>query len=152
VGSAAKLAVVEARGSDVAVDYGTPGWVDRVRDALGERRVTLALDGIGGDTGRAVFELIGPGGRMVIYGMASGEPMPLSVRDLFVSGITVSAPIGVLARRPDVMRRLAGQALGDAAAGRLEPAIHPPFSLADAARAHRALEQRETIGKVVLVP
>ena len=35
---------------------------------------------------------------------------------------------------------------------RLTPLVHPPFPLADAAGAHRALEARETAGKVVLVP
>jgi NADPH2:quinone reductase len=34
----------------------------------------------------------------------------------------------------------------------LVPLVNPPFPLADAAAAHRALEGRETTGKVVLVP
>ncbi|MEU1450729.1 zinc-binding dehydrogenase [Streptomyces avermitilis] len=43
------------------------------------------------------------------------------------------------------------RALAEAAAGRLTPALQR-FPLADAAAAHRALESRRTVGKVVLEP
>lgn len=36
-------------GASSAVDYSHPGWPKAVRAALGERPVTLALDGVGGD-------------------------------------------------------------------------------------------------------
>ena len=54
--------------------------------------------------------------------------------------------------RPGGIRGLAQQALAELAAGRLTPLVNPPFALADAAAAHRALEGRGTTGKVVLVP
>jgi len=49
------------------------------------------------------------------------------------------------------LRDLEARALAEAAGGRLVPRI-TPFPLADAAGAHRALEERRTAGKVVLVP
>jgi NADPH2:quinone reductase len=54
--------------------------------------------------------------------------------------------------RPGGIQGLAEQALTELAAGRLTPLVNPPFALADAAAAHRALEGRGTTGKVVLVP
>ena len=42
--------------------------------------VTVALDGVGGELGRAALELLAPGGRLILYGLASGELTPLSDR------------------------------------------------------------------------
>jgi NADPH2:quinone reductase len=150
---AEKVRVVEGLGADIGVDYGADDWAERVRKELDGRQVTLALDGVAGPIGRSAFRLVGPGGRMVIYGFASGEPMPLTVEDLYASGVSVSAGIGSRVQsRTGGIRALAEEALARLSTGRLTPLINPPFALADAAAAHRALEGRETTGKVVLLP
>ncbi|MGH9126662.1 MAG: zinc-binding dehydrogenase [Acidimicrobiales bacterium] len=152
-GGASKAEVVRRLGADLAVDYREASWQERVRDELVGRRVSLGLDGVGGAAGRAVLELLALGGRMVMYGFASGEAIPLTVGDLFTRGISVTSGIGArVAARPGGLRPLAERALAELAGGRLMPLVHPPFALADAAAAHRALEGRETTGKVVLVP
>jgi NADPH:quinone reductase len=138
----AKVAHVRALGADAAVDYSAPGWTDRVGEA------TVALDGVGGELGRAALELLAPGGRLILYGFASGEPTRLTAGDLFQRGITVSAAIGARAR---ATRELEERALAAAGAAALVPAVQR-FPLADAAQAHAALEERATIGKVVLTP
>jgi NADPH2:quinone reductase len=146
-GGAEKVERVRQLGADVAVDYTVDGWPARVPE------VSVALDGVGGTAGRAALELLGPGGRLVLFGMASGQPTPLTAGDLFARGLTVSAAIGPrVLRRPGGPRELEERALAEAAAGRLVPLIGPPFPLAKAADAHTALETRATIGKTVLVP
>lgn len=103
--------------------------------------------------GRTVLDLLAPGGRLVLFGYASGQPTPLDAGDLFRTGITVSAAVGArLMSRPGALRAYADAALDELAAGRLQPLVHPPFPLAKADDAHRALEARATTGKVVLVP
>ena len=77
-GGAEKVARVRALGADVAVDYTEPGWPDRVRAALDGREPTLALDGVGGDLGRAALELLGGGGRIILFGWSSGGPTRLT--------------------------------------------------------------------------
>ena len=139
-------------GATVAVDYSAPGWSDAVREALDGREVTVALDGVGGALGRGALELLGPGGRLVLFGFSSGEPTELSAGDLFARGITASAAIGArIAQRPGGLRDLEEQALAAAADGRLVPVVQR-FGLADAAAAHEAIEGRATVGKTVLVP
>jgi NADPH2:quinone reductase len=151
-GGAAKGAVVERLGADAVIDHRVEKWPDAVRAAAAERRITLALDGVGGAAGRAAFELVAPGGRMIVFGWASGEPMPLAAEDLYSSGVMVAAGIGPrVVGRPGGIRALSAAALEELAAGRLHPLVHPPFALADAAEAHRAIESRTTIGKVILV-
>jgi NADPH2:quinone reductase len=152
-GGAAKVDVVRGLGADIAVDYTSPDWPAAVRSALDGREVTVALDGVGGSLGRGALELIGVGGRLLMFGMASGELLPLTAGDLFARGLTAGVAIGPkLGRRPDGMRDLETAALTAAATGRLAPLIRQTFPLAKAADAHTALETRATMGKVVLKP
>ena len=151
-GGPAKVQRVAQLGATVAVDYSAPDWSDAVRTALGGRAVTVALDGVGGAPGRSALELLGAGGRLILFGFSSGEPTELSAGDLFARGITVSAAIGArITQRPGGLRDLEEQALEAAADGGLVPLVQR-FALADAAAAHEAIERRATIGKTVLVP
>jgi NADPH:quinone reductase len=145
-GGQAKVHRVLAAGAHVAVDYSRPEWAQRVREALVDRSVTLVLDGVGGAQGRAALELLGFGGRLVLFGWASGEPIPVTPEELAERGVTATT-----LQRPADLRSLEDRALREAAVGRLVPAIGH-FALADAAAAHRAMEQRATTGKTVLVP
>jgi NADPH2:quinone reductase len=152
-GGLQKVAAVEKLGAGLAVDYTADDWDDRIRTWLDGRPVTLALDGVAGAIGRRAFELVGAGGRMVVYGFASGEPMRFSVADLYAGGVAISAGIGPrVANRPGGIHALSEQALAELAAGRLKPLINPTFALGRAADAHCALEARATTGKVVLIP
>jgi NADPH:quinone reductase len=145
-GGPEKVAHVRTLGADVAVDYSEPGWTE----AIGE--VTVALDGVGGELGRGALERLAVGGRLIVFGGASGAPIQFDVGDLYRRGLTVSAAIGPrILNRPGGIRELEERALAAAAAGTLTPALHH-FPLADAAAAHAAIENRATIGKVVLVP
>jgi NADPH:quinone reductase len=152
-GGEAKVARARELGAAVAVDYTAADWGARVREALDGRDVTVALDGVGGELGRGALELLAPGGRLILFGFASGEPTPLTVGDLFSRGLTVSAAIGPrILRRPGGLRDLEEQALAAAASGALIPLVGQRFPLAEAAAAHAAIEARATVGKTVLVP
>jgi NADPH:quinone reductase len=151
-GGPGKVRRVDELGVTAAIDYAAPGWSDAVRAALDGRPVTVALDGVGGALGREALELLGPGGRLVLFGFSSGQPTELSAGDLLARGISASAPIGPrIAQRPGGLRDLEEEALAAAADGRLVPLVQR-FALARAAAAHEAIESRATVGKTVLVP
>jgi len=147
-GGSEKVECSSAVGADVAVDYREPGWSDRVRAALGDREVSVVLDGVGGEAGRAAMELLGIAGRHILLGWSAGHPTEITTADLMGRGLTVTA-IGP--RLLPHLRELATRALDEAAAGRLDPVVQH-FPLARAADAHASLEARATAGKVVLVP
>ena len=152
-GGQQKLSAVKDHGAAIAVDYLQPQWADTVRGALGDRPVTLALDGVGGKIGRDTLELLGTAGRLVMFGSSSGSLTELSAGDLYNRGITVSAAIGKrILQRPGGPRPLEHDALHAAAQGRLTPVIGQRFTLADASAAHQAIESRATTGKTVLRP
>ncbi|MFI1004447.1 zinc-binding dehydrogenase [Streptomyces galbus] len=151
-GGAEKVARVRAAGADLAVDYTDPGWPGTVRAGLGDRVPTVVLDGVGGDVAREAVALLGPGGRHLVFGW-SAEGV-LDGRGYVVDGVSEQVLGPAMLSRvggPDPLRTLEEQALAEAAAGRLVPAV-TRFPLAGAAAAHRALQGRGTVGKVVLEP
>jgi NADPH:quinone reductase len=152
-GGPEKALRVRALGADVAVDYREPGWPERVLAALDGRKPTLLLDGVGGEVGRAAFDLLDTGGRIVMFGWSSGEVTPFTSADIAAGSLSVVWVTGPrMMKRYGGLRGLETRSLAEAAAGHLVPLVHPPFPLADAAAAHQALETRATTGKVVLVP
>ncbi|MER6184710.1 zinc-binding dehydrogenase [Streptomyces sp. NPDC001652] len=151
-GGPRKAARVAENGADLAVDYTDPAWPDKVRAFLGGRPATVVFDGVGGEIARHSTELLGPGGRHIVFGWSAE-----GTRDggpYLIDGVSEQVLGPAMMRKaggPDPVRTLELRALSEAAAGRLTPAIHR-FPLAEAAAAHRALETRGTTGKVVLVP
>jgi NADPH2:quinone reductase len=147
-----KVRQVAANGADAAVDYKAEDWTSVLDNALEGREATLLFDSVGGETGRAAFDRLGFGGRMVVFGWSAGKATEATVEDIVGRGLTVSGALGPkLLAKLGGLRTLEERSLAELAAGRLRPAVHT-FKLAEAAEAHRALEQRGTTGKVVLVP
>ncbi|MGA5220215.1 zinc-binding dehydrogenase [Streptomyces cinereoruber] len=161
-GGPAKTALVRENGADLAVDYLEPDWPERVRayldGPLGGRTATVVFDSVGGDAGRAAVDLLGKGGQHVVFGWSGaglhdGEPLAFTPEELAERGITSESVLGpvMIEKAGGDVRNLELAALAAAADGTLRPAVHR-FPLAEAAEAHRALENRGTTGKVVLVP
>jgi NADPH2:quinone reductase len=151
-GGPEKAALVQANGADLAVDYKDPSWPEKVRAWLGGRAATIVFDGVGGDAARESVALLGPGGRHIVFGW-SGEGLH-DGSPYLVEGVSEQVLGPVMMRKaggPNPVRTLELRALAEAAAGRLVPAVRR-FPLAEAAAAHRALENRGTTGKVVLEP
>lgn len=140
-----KVALLQELGADIVVDYAEPDWAEQVG-----RKVTVVLDGVGGEVGRAAMRLLVPGGRMLMFGYSSGQPTEVTTRDLVERSVTVGWSLGPqMLARPGGIRGLAEQALARAARGGWRPLV-TAYPLAEAARAHRDLEERRAVGKVVL--
>jgi NADPH2:quinone reductase len=152
-GGPEKVARVEKNGADLAVDYKDPNWPDQVRHFLGDRRATIVFDGVGGDTARkSVALLTASNAKHLVFGW-SGAGLHDGTPYL-VEGVSESVLGPVMMQKtggPNPIRTLELRALAEAAEGRLTPAVQR-FPLSQAAAAHRALESRATIGKVVLEP
>ncbi|MFE9647412.1 zinc-binding dehydrogenase [Streptomyces sp. NPDC006365] len=151
-GGPEKVARVEKNGADLAVDYKDPEWPDQVKYFLWGRKATVVFDGVGGEVARTAVGFLGPGGKHIVFGW-SGEGLH-DGSPLVVEGVSEQVLGPVMMQKaggPNPVRTLELRALAEAAAGRLTPAVQR-FPLAEAAAAHRALENRGTIGKVVLEP
>jgi NADPH2:quinone reductase len=148
-GGPEKVAQVRELGAQLAIDYLQADWPELLHEQLAGREVTVVLDGVGGENGQRAFSLLGMGGRLLMFGWSGGALIQFTTDDLVNRGLSATWAIG-----PKLMRKLRSletAALQESVDGRWVPLI-TSFPLAKAADAHLALENRETTGKVVLVP
>ncbi len=146
-----KRDVVSEAGAYAAIDYGETGWTDAVLRATSGRPPTLVLDGVGGRLGAAAFALIADGGRYSAHGTPSGSFAPIDPGEAQRRGVDVTTIADLQYGEGGRARHLAA-ILTEIAAGRVAPLIGQVMPLAEASKAHMALEARETLAKTLLVP
>ena len=147
-----KAVAAKAAGLDHAVVLATHG--DPVAEVLrltDGRGVDYIVDGVAGPNFRRNFAMLANRGRVTVFGRAGGLAEPFSPLELLPKAITVSGALmnHFLRSREEVLRK-ADNVWTGVREGWLDPRIHGVLPLADAADAHRMLESRRTIGKVVL--
>ncbi|GAA1696997.1 zinc-binding dehydrogenase [Fodinicola feengrottensis] len=140
---AAKLEMVTKWGAGAAVDYSEPGWTDHLDQPA------VVFDGAGGPLGQAAFEIVAAGGRFSAHGTPAGsftaaDPERARERNITLTGIAEAQVTAAEAVR------FTKRALADAAAGLITPVVGQVYALDDVAQAHRALQERTNVGKVLL--
>lgn len=125
-----------------------------VRSMTGGHGVHVAYDGVGRSTFDGSLASIRPRGMLVLFGGASGQVPPFDLQRLNAAGslyVTRPTVFHYIAERAELLQRSA--AIFDAVShGSLDVRIGATYPLAEAGQAHRALEGRETTGKVLLIP
>lgn len=150
-GSAEKAALVEA-------DHSLHGPFDNlaatVRELTGGKGVDVVYDGVGKDSWSASLDSLKRRGLMVSYGNASGAVPPVSLLDLSRGGsLYVTRPtLFDYIATPGELDHTAGRLFDRMAQGVVKAVIGQRFPLADAGQAHRALEDRQTVGTTLLIP
>lgn len=141
-GEQPKLELARSLGAELAVDYSRPDW------AINLDSFDVVFDGVGGAVGRAAFERLRSGGRLLRLGMASGSFTEVTGAEAAARGVTLvdNAPA-----KPELLRSLAAGALALAAHGELVPTIGQTYPLERAGEAHAAIEARTTLGKTLLM-
>ncbi len=151
-GSAAKLDLARELGADVAVDHTGPGWAEQVR-AAAPGGLDLVLEAVGGGTLHQSLELLAPGGRVVVYGASAGELTSVPVRSLFaLRTLTGFSLLAWRSAQPERARADIAELAGMLADGSLRAVTGTRLPLAEAAQAHRLLEDRAVLGRLILVP
>jgi NADPH2:quinone reductase len=160
VSSAEKAALVRTIGADHAIIYTqTDVESETLRLTHGEG-VQAVYDSVGRTTFDTGLRVLRAQGHMIIFGLSSGPVPPFDINRL--SGITGSENKGSLfltwatlsdyaAKREDLLWR-AKDVLDWIAEGSLKVHIARTFPLTQAAEAHRLIESRQVVGKVLLLP
>lgn len=168
VGSEVKAKVVleECPRARVIV-YSTQDFAKVIREETGGGGLSVVMDSIGGEVFRKSWDLLAPFGRHVLFGAAAAvKPGAIAQlgalwrlrKMLLVSPLamidknrTLSAfNLYHLANRPDVMGEATAALFDLRAKGVLKPRVGLSLPLEKAAEAHRRMQDRQTIGKVVL--
>ena len=154
VSTPAKAEAAAENGADHVVVYAKddlPKVAKRVTDGRG---VDVVYDAVGKDTFEQSLACLRPRGLLALYGEASGPVPPFNVRQLFAAGSVYLTRTGLnaYAATPEERRLRGNDVLSWVARGDFKPRIDSMHGLEAAADAHRAIEGRTTIGKVLLLP
>lgn len=153
VGSVRKAEFCRRLGADVIINYRDEDFVERVRGATDGRGADVILDLIGGPYLERNLAALATGGRLAIIALQGGAKTEINLATLMTGRKSI---IGTTLRaRPAAEKAaiLAGvrERLWPAVeAGRIKPIVDRVLPLAAAADAHRALEDGDTIGKIIL--
>jgi NADPH:quinone reductase len=141
-------------GADATIDYTTQDFEAEVRCLTDGRGVQVVYDSVGKTTFEKGLSCLAPRGLMALFGQSSGPVGPFDPQVLAQRGsLYLTRPtLGHYIASREALLARAGEVLGWIADGSLKLRIGREFPLADAAAAHRALEGRQTTGKVLLVP
>ncbi|WP_424002547.1 quinone oxidoreductase family protein [Haloarcula salina] len=152
--TAEKRSFVAGLGADGTIDYADRDIADAVEEATDGAGVDLVLDGVGGDAFAESLDAIAPGGRIVAYGLASGDvPRVSTPRLIFGNHAVHGYHLGEAADRdPDRVFGAFDPVLSALSSGEVAVQVDRAFDLAEAATAHEHVENRKTRGKVLLEP
>jgi len=140
-------------GADAAVDGAPEGLAERLVEANLGRKVDVVFEMAGGQVFEQSMEALAPFGRMVTYGIASGEPNQVDTGTLMrrtqaVVGFWLMRCLG----QPSMVDEALADLFGRAARGELRAVVGGTYPLAEAARAQEDLAARRTTGKLLLDP
>jgi NADPH2:quinone reductase len=152
VSTEAKAELARGAGADEVILYTRQDFAAEVKRLTGTG-VHVIYDSVGKTTFDKGLDCLHPRGMMVLCGQSSGPVPPVDPQILNKKGslfLTRPTLFNYTATREELLAR-AGDVLGWVADGSLSVRIHREYPLADAASAQRALEGRETTGKVLLI-
>lgn len=152
-GGPEKCALALAHGYGAVIDYTAEDFADRVAELTDGEGVAAVYDSVGTDTFAGSLASLAPHGTLVSFGQSSGPVPDLQISDLAKGSYALTRPVlfhFTTSRRwlTEAARELFGL-IGD---GVLKVEINQRYPLAEAARAHSALEARETTGSTILIP
>jgi NADPH2:quinone reductase len=152
VSTAEKEKAAREAGADEVIRYTEVDFDEETKKLTNGRGVDVIYDSVGQTTFMKGLNCLRPRGMMVVYGQSSGLIDPVDIGLLNRGSFFLTRPTLVHhSSAPELASR--SQFLFERIAdGRLKVRIHSEYPLSQAAAAQNALEQRETIGKVLLIP
>ena len=167
IGDDSKAEVVRALGADHIINYRKGDYAEEVKRLLKGDRLDASFNPAAGSTFKKDFELIGSGGRVVLFGaseMSSGKygifsklnflrkmglvlPIGLMMRSKNVLGVNM---LKIADNRPMVLTHCLKEVVTLYKDGKLLPQVGGVYSIDEVAKAHEALENGKTTGKLTV--
>jgi NADPH2:quinone reductase len=154
VSSAEKAAAARALGADEIIFYTETDFAAEARRLTNGEGVHAVYDSVGRDTFDRSLDSLRRRGMLVLFGQSSGAVPPFDPQVLNAKGsLYLSRPslAHYVATRDELLAR-AGDLFRWIAAGELQVRVAATFPLAEVAEAHRFVESRRALGKVLLAP
>jgi NADPH2:quinone reductase len=152
-GSPEKCQAAEALGATRVVNYRAENFVAAVRHTTDNRGVDVVLDIVGGDYFPRNLECLARDGRLVQIGLMRGATAEMPLRQILLKRLTITGStlrIRTPGEKGAIAAALEREVWPLLSAGHVRPVVGARVPLADAAQAHRLLEQGQIVGKVIL--
>jgi NADPH2:quinone reductase len=153
-GSDEKAQFARDAGADEVIVYTKQDFETETRRLTEGQGVHVVYDGVGKDTFAKDLNVLRPRGYLVLFGGASGAVPPFDLLELTKHGslyLTRPSLQHYIATRVELEQR-SNHVLQMIVNGDLKVRIHKTYPLEEAQQAHRDLEGRKTIGKLLLIP
>lgn len=156
VGSAEKAALAKDAGAWEVINYRTENVAERVAALTDGKKVGVVYDSVGKDTWESSLDCLRRRGLMVSFGNSSGPVTGVNLGILNQKGslyVTRPSLNGYITSREE-LTPASNELFSMIASGgiKIDVPERQKFPLAEAQRAHRALEARETQGSLLLIP
>jgi len=151
----AKCTTCRELGADVAINYRTEDFVERVMSFTGGRGVDVILDMVGGDYIQRNIDVAAHGGRIVMIGFIKSYEervsfLPIMMKRLILTGSTLrSRSVQEKAHLASTVEAEIWPLIAD---GRIRPVVERVFPLTEAASVHACMSQGDHTGKLALAP
>lgn len=153
VSSDAKAKWAKDNGCTYTINTKTEDVVKRVMEITNGRGVPVVYDAVGQATFQQSIDCLAPMGLFVSYGQASGPIPPVDLSTFAKKSLFFTRP-SVFNYKSDRKEFVltAIELMEGMRQNMLKPRIGARFALKDAAEAHKALENRQTMGSIILIP
>jgi len=132
-------------GAEAAVDHRDPEWSKEVLRLTDGRGVDVVFEHVGPATFSGSMRVLARNGRLVTCGGTTGSKVQVLLPHLFIKNQSImGTTMGPRSALPLIFDRIA--------AGTYRPVVDRVLPLSEVRQAHQLLEDREVVGKVVLVP
>jgi NADPH2:quinone reductase len=147
-----RLEKLKAYGLTHGINYRTQDVVQEVMRLTDKKGADVIVDSVGGPTLQSSILSLAYRGRVSMVGQAGREPMTVDVGSMMggnrtLSGVFLGAEINTDRVQANIQRLI-----DDVAKGELKVVIDREFPLSQAADAHRYIESRQAVGRVLLIP
>jgi NADPH2:quinone reductase len=153
VSTEAKGDLASEAGADKVIYYTRQDFEEEIKKAAGGEGLRIIFDAVGQTTFAKGLNCLGRRGYMALYGQASGPVGPIDSGALRNGSLFLTRPsLGDYTATRDELLQRAGEVLQWVGSGELNLHVGLRLPLSQADEAHRQLEGRQTVGKILLTP
>ena len=167
IGSENKRALVKSLGADFVINYNDSNYEVQIEKLLNGERLDISYNPVAGSTFKKDFKLLGSGGRLVLFGGSemSGTKWGFFSTLNFVRKMGFMLPIGLMMRsknvlgvnmlkiadnKPKIMTHCLQEVVNLYKQKEITPQVGGIFPVSEISKAHEALENGKTIGKLII--
>ncbi len=138
-----KLDFAKSQGATHCINYREQRWDKQIETVIGKRCIDIVFEHVGGETFSNSLTVLANGGCLVTCGATAGATPQVDLRHVFFRQLQILG--STMGSKADLLTTLDHVAKGD-----FEPVVHQILPIANIVEAHKILESRQAIGKVVL--